>query len=188
MTVFSRFSEYVASICLPMQAFIVFTSAKLPASMEHGVVSRASSSFSCLIHEMPCICDTRCLVYDNLCKHCRFFPHSPPGPMRCEFIPELVPPLPHAICECFPNPKAKPYMDRQHHLHRHSHQLHLNSSYKASRNDTCLPENKDSDIIIALTKHQGEGDGVSRRASICVYFPALQVEHPNYGRRKTNIN
>ncbi len=46
---------------------------------------------------MPCICG----------DHCRFLPHFSPGPMRCEFSPELVPPLPHAMMRAFPRSESE---------------------------------------------------------------------------------
>src|SRR6266436_3632512 len=49
---------------------------------------------------MPCIRHHR--------QHRRFLPHFPPGPMRCEFSPELVPPLPHAMMGAFPKSESKP--------------------------------------------------------------------------------
>lgn len=48
-----------------------------------------------LIHQMPS-------VRHNCHNHRRFLPHFPPGSMRCEFSPELVPPLPHAMMKVFP--------------------------------------------------------------------------------------
>jgi hypothetical protein len=51
--------------------------------------------FSFTIRQMPCI-------RQNHRDHRRFLPHFPPGPMRCQFSPELVPPLPHAMMEAFP--------------------------------------------------------------------------------------
>src|ERR1700733_3308684 len=50
---------------------------------------------------MPCI-------RHNHRDHRRFLPHFPPGPMRCEFSPELVPPLPHAMMEAFPKSESEP--------------------------------------------------------------------------------
>ena len=48
-----------------------------------------------LIHQMPSI-------RHNYHEHCHFLPHFPSGPMRCEFSPELVPLLPHAMMGVFP--------------------------------------------------------------------------------------
>ena len=44
-------------------------------------------------------------IRHNHREHRRFLPHFPPGPMRCEFSPELVPPLPHAMMGAFPKPE-----------------------------------------------------------------------------------
>ena len=53
-----------------------------------------------LTHQMPCI-------RPNHRNHRRFLPHFPPGPMRCEFSPELVPSLPHAMMEGFPKSESE---------------------------------------------------------------------------------
>lgn len=49
---------------------------------------------------MPCVrLDRR--------SHRRFLPHLPPGSLRCEFGPELVPPLPHAMMSEFPKTESE---------------------------------------------------------------------------------
>jgi hypothetical protein len=65
------------------------------------IISQCLSLRMVLIHQMPCIRrDHR--------DHRRFLPHFPPGPMRCEFSPELVPPLPHAMMGAFPKSESEP--------------------------------------------------------------------------------
>jgi hypothetical protein len=48
-----------------------------------------------------------CIRY-NTRDHRRFLPHFPPGTMRCEFSPELVPPLLHAMMRTFPKAESEP--------------------------------------------------------------------------------
>jgi len=51
---------------------------------------------------MPCLRST------HHRHHRRFLPHFPPGSMRCQFSPELVSPLPHAMREVFPKSEGDP--------------------------------------------------------------------------------
>ena len=43
---------------------------------------------------MPCVCP---IAH----QHRHFLPHLPPGSMRCQFSPEMVSPLPHAMMHVF---------------------------------------------------------------------------------------
>jgi hypothetical protein len=56
---------------------------------------------SALTQQMPCI-------RPSPRSHRRFLPHLPPGSMRCQFSPELVTPLPHAMMEVFPKSESEP--------------------------------------------------------------------------------
>ena len=53
-----------------------------------------SSQRRTLSHKMPC-------VRPIARQHRHFLPHLPPGTMRCQFSPEMVSPLPHAMMHVF---------------------------------------------------------------------------------------
>ncbi len=104
-----------------------------------------------LLHSMPCI-------HSTIHQHRRFLPHFPPGSMQCDFSPELVPLLFHAMRGVFQKKLENDPTDGpiRSHLCRRSHRLRpLHHSYWSLQGKLAASVVGDTPLKMSLNNSMG---------------------------------